>query len=157
MVPEQRDAIGRTPALAERLDLARARILLPRAAEGRDELVEGLRAGGADVSAIAVYRTLPAEVDAADLRRRLVGGELHALTFTSPSAVSAFAALLDDPARAAAARCTVAAIGSTTAEALRNEGLAPDLVPERAGSIELAEALAGFAASGSREAGGGSA
>jgi len=157
LVPEQRDAAGLVAALAARFALAGARILVPRAAEGREELVDDLRAGGAEVSAVAAYRTLPAAVDALDLRRQLVEGELHALTFTSPSAARVFAALLDEPARAAAARCTVAAIGSTTAEALRREGLAPDLVPERAGSVELAEALARFASIGSREGEGGSA
>jgi len=155
LVPDQRDAAGLVAALAARVALADARILVPRAAEGREELVDALRAGGAEVSAVAAYRTLPAAVDAPDLLRQLVEGELYALTFTSPSAARAFAALLDAPAREAASRCTLAAIGSTTAEALRKEGLTPDLVPERAGSVELAEALACFADPGSREAEGG--
>jgi uroporphyrinogen-III synthase len=60
--------------------------------------------------------------------------------------VQNFAALLDPAARAAAARCVVAAIGPITAEALGREGLAPDVVCERAGPPELLAALErGFA------------
>jgi uroporphyrinogen III methyltransferase/synthase len=40
----------------------------------------------------------------------------------------------------------VAAIGPTTAQALRDEGLAPDVQPERAGVEELVEALVAHAA-----------
>ena len=54
---------------------------------------------GARVDAVTVYRTIPARVDAAGLRERLVRGEFAALTFTSPSAAKHFAALLDEPAR----------------------------------------------------------
>ncbi|MEE2677226.1 MAG: uroporphyrinogen-III C-methyltransferase [Myxococcota bacterium] len=146
VVPEQRDASGIVAALGRGDGLQGARVLLPRSAEGRQELVDGLRAGGAKVSPVCVYQTRPAEVDGAALRQRLIGGELHVLTFASPSAVAAFAALLDDPAREAASRCVVAAIGVTTAEALRSEGLAPDVVPERPGAVALAEALASFLA-----------
>ena len=43
--------------------------------------------------------------------------------------------------RAAAGRCTVAAIGPVTAEALRKEGLGPHVVPERATAADLVAAL----------------
>ena len=152
VVPERRDASGIVETLDRGAGLQAARVLLPRAAEGRQELIDDLRAAGAEVVPVSVYRTLPAEVDAAELRRSLASGELHALTFTSPSAATAFAALLDEPSREAASRCVVVAIGSTTAEALRREGLDADLVPERAGSVELAEALARFVAPGPDEA-----
>ena len=78
----------------------------------------------------------------ARLVARLVAGEFDALTFTSPSTVRNFTALLDEDSRAAAGRCLIAAIGPVTAEALRVEGLAPDVLPARAGAAELVEALA---------------
>lgn len=117
------------------------RFLLPRSASARDVLPEGLRRAGAEVDAVTAYRTLPAEVDAPALRARLVAGDFDALTFTSPSTAKHFAALLDDASRAAAALCTVAAIGPVTAAALESAGLAADLIAERAGARELAEAL----------------
>lgn len=88
-----------------------------------------------------LYRTVPADFDAPALAEQLVRGELDGLTFTSPSAVNAFAAGLGAEARAAARRCRVAAIGSVTAEALRQAGLVVHAVPERAGMGALVEAL----------------
>ncbi len=148
-VAERRDAEGLLAEVEKRLPPRGRRFLLPRAEAARQRLPAALRAAGARVDAVSVYRTLPAELDAAALRRRLCAGELDALTFTSPSSVAAFAALLDPAARAAAARCIVAAIGSVTAEALAREGFAAELVPERAGARELVAALAARARGGS--------
>jgi uroporphyrinogen III methyltransferase/synthase len=117
------------------------RFLLPRAEVAREVLPEGLRAAGATVDTVTVYRTLPPDIDPEQLRAPLVAGELHALTFTSPSTVEHFAALLDGPARAAAGRCLVAAIGPVTAEALRSEGLDPDVTATRATAEEIVAAL----------------
>jgi uroporphyrinogen III methyltransferase/synthase len=142
--PESRfDAEGLLERLAKALPPRGRRFLLPRAAEAREALPEGLRAAGARVDCVTVYRTLAAPADAAGLRERLRAGGLDALTFTSPSAAKHFAALLDAEAKAAARRCLLAAIGPVTAEALRNLGLAPDCVAERADGASLVEALAG--------------
>jgi len=138
---ERYDAEGLLATLCEQLTLRGLGFLLPRADRAREVLPEGLRAAGARVDSVTVYRTLPSEVDGSALRRQLVAGELDVLTFTSPSTVRHFVALLDPPARAAAARCQLAAIGPVTAEALRREGLVPDVVAERAGARELVAAL----------------
>ena len=105
----------------------------------------GLRAAGAAVDTVTVYRNAPPQLDPQALRAPLVSGELHALTFTSPSTVRNFTALLDDEARAAAACCWIASIGPVTAEALRGEGLDPDVTPDRASAAELVAALADHA------------
>ncbi len=118
------------------------RFLLPCAAGARDVLPEGLRLAGAEVDAVPVYRTAPAAVDQEALLAQLTSGALDVLTFTSPSTVKHFCALLDDPAREAAGRCLVAAIGPVTAEALGREGLTPQVAPERAGGAELVLAVA---------------
>jgi uroporphyrinogen III methyltransferase/synthase len=146
-VPERRfDAEGVLETLRGRLELRGRRCLLPRAEAGREVLAEGLRAAGAEVDAVAVYRTVAAEPVAAEagapgLRERLVRGELDALTFASPSAARHFAAALDGEAVAAARRCAVVAIGPVTAEALREAGLPPDACCERADAGSLVEAL----------------
>jgi uroporphyrinogen III methyltransferase / synthase len=143
LVPEGRfDAEGVLEAVLRALPPYGRRFLLPRSDAARDALPEGLEREGGVVDAVAVYRNVPAPVDAAALRARLVAGELDALTFTSPSTARRFAELLDAPARAAATRCVVAAIGPVTAAALRREGLAPNVVAERAGARELVAALA---------------
>jgi uroporphyrinogen III methyltransferase/synthase len=142
VVPERHDAEALAAALAAGAPLAGRRWLLPRAEAGREVLAERLRAAGAEVDAVAVYRTAPAPVDAAALRERLARGEIGALTFASPSTVRCFAELLDAPARGALARCLVAAIGPVTAEALRRRGIEPDAVPAGASAAELVAALA---------------
>ena len=73
--------------------------------------------------------------------QRLVAGEIDALSFTSPSTVRNFFAQLDPEARSGVQRAVLAAIGPVTAEALRKEGMEPDVVPERAVAAELVSAL----------------
>jgi uroporphyrinogen III methyltransferase/synthase len=153
-IPEQRlDGEGLLELVLRELPPQGRRFLLPRAQEAREALPEGLRAAGAQVDTVTVYRTAPAAVDALTLRQRLVRGELDALTFASPSAANRFVELLDEQAREAAGRCAVAAIGPVTAQALRELGLPPDCVAERAGGAALVEALASCLAE--RRAGGG--
>jgi uroporphyrinogen III methyltransferase/synthase len=142
-IPEGRyDADGLLDEIAKHLPPRGRRFLFPRAEKARKVLPEGLSAAGGRVDSPTVYRTLPPEIDAAGLRTLLVEEGLDALTFTSPSTVQNFVALLGDESRAAAGRCTVAAIGPVTAEALRREGLAPDVLAERASVEDLVAALA---------------
>ncbi|MDJ0849199.1 MAG: uroporphyrinogen-III C-methyltransferase [Myxococcota bacterium] len=153
-IPAERfDAEGLLEAIDRHLPPAGLRFLLPRGASARDTLPEGLRAAGARVDCATVYRTEAPDVDAAALRERLQQGGLDVLTFTSPSTVRHFVALLDAASLEAARSCLVVAIGPVTAEALRKLELAPDLVPERAGAAELVAALAAhFASAGRRGA-----
>jgi len=69
-----------------------ARILLPRAEEGRAVLPAFLEASGAQIDIVAAYRTVPNP----DVARRMVemvgAGQLDVLTFTAGSAVRSFAA-----------------------------------------------------------------
>jgi uroporphyrinogen III methyltransferase/synthase len=142
-VPRSRyDAHGLLDEIANHLPPEGRRFLFPRAQEAREVLPEGLSALGAQVDAVTVYRTLPPEVDAAELRTLLTEEGLDALTFTSPSTVENFVALLDAESREAAGRCIVAAIGPVTAEALRRLGLPPDVVAEHASVPDLVAALA---------------
>jgi len=122
------------------------RFLLPRSEVARDALPDGLRSEGGVVDAVTAYRNVPAITDGTALRADLESGRLDALTFTSPSTVRHFDALLDAPARAAATRCTIAAIGPLTAAALCKVGLPPDITPEQATARELVEALAAHVA-----------
>jgi uroporphyrinogen III methyltransferase/synthase len=140
-VPVRHDAEGLI-ALLKALPLRGRRILIPRSSLARDVLPEGLRREGALVDAVVAYRTEPAPVDAPALRAELAQGGFAALTFASPSAARHFAALLDAPARAAARRCVVVAIGPITAEALAAEGLPADVIAEAAHARALVGALA---------------
>jgi uroporphyrinogen III methyltransferase/synthase len=155
VLPSERfDAEGLLAALDAGLPPAGRRFLLPRSASARNALPEGLRARGAQVDAIDLYRPEPAPVDGEWLRAELAAGRLDALTFTSPSTVRHFLAQLDAGARAAAARAVVAAIGPVTAAALREAGLEPQVVAARAGFATLVEALAAHFASRGESTGG---
>jgi uroporphyrinogen III methyltransferase/synthase len=142
-VPTTRaDAEGLLASLRESGVLAGQRVLVPHGSLSRDRLVEGLRELGAHVDPILVYETVPAEVDVAGLRAALVAGDFDALCFASPSAAKHFAARLDAPALAAARRAAIAAIGDTTASALRDLDLVPGAVAAGPGTAALIDALA---------------
>jgi len=142
-IPEERfDAEGLLEVVAERLPPQGRRFLFPCAEAARDVLPRGLIAAGGVVDRVVTYRTLPPEIGREELRGLLLGSGIDALTFTSPSGVENFAALLDDETRSLARNCIVAAIGSVTAEALRREGMAPEVVADRASMPSLVSALA---------------
>ncbi len=84
-VPDEYVAESILPGLG---DVRGKRILLPRAEIARKALPEAIRAGGGTAHEIAVYRTLPAQPDAAALQALRMGVDW--LTFTSPSTVENF-------------------------------------------------------------------
>ncbi len=117
------------------------RVLLPRAASAGDALPAGLRAAGAQVDELALYRTEPAPFESKALIADLTAGRIHALAFASPSAARHFAAGVEAAGLAAARAAAVVAIGPVTAEALRGVGLAPDVVAETPSAAGLVSAL----------------
>ncbi|MEZ4283000.1 MAG: uroporphyrinogen-III C-methyltransferase [Myxococcota bacterium] len=118
------------------------RVLIPRSRIAATKIADGLRAAGVEVDSIAFYENRRPAVDEAELRERLCSGELVALTFTSPSTVENFLAGLDDSSLAAARRCMIAAIGTTTARRLAEAGLPADVVPARPDMTAMVDALA---------------
>ena len=140
LVPAESKGEAMAAAMAPRV--RGRRVLLPRPAEGRPELLDGLVAAGADVAAVEAYRTLPAPPDVVrPLAAWLEAGEVAAVAFASPSAVKAVVAGLGDRAELLR-RAALAAIGPTTSEALRAAGLAVAVQPARYTGAELAEAIA---------------
>ncbi len=117
------------------------RVLLPRAERGGELLASGLRAAGASVDEVALYRTEAAPFDRVALVRDLAAHRLHALAFASPSAARHFAEGVGADGIAAARAAAIAAIGPVTAEALRSAGLAPDVVAEAPSAAGLVAAL----------------
>ncbi|MBZ5534891.1 MAG: uroporphyrinogen-III synthase [Acidobacteriia bacterium] len=105
-------------------DLIRKRVLLPRGDLAREELPRELRARGAEVLEVVVYRTQPAETKSSTWIERIRGGEIDVITFASPSAVQQFVlwvgreqlAIIKNHFRAAS-------IGPTTSAALREQGV----------------------------------
>jgi uroporphyrinogen III methyltransferase / synthase len=113
------------------------RALLPRGAgEGRDEVREGLRLLGVEVTAPVVYRT----GSVADADRRLRAGGIDAVTACSPSAVKSVVSALRDASPHVALVC----LGETTAQAARDLGLRVDGVAKNTtmpGLVRAVEAV----------------
>lgn len=140
LVPAEAKGEAMAAALAPRV--RGRRVLLPRPAEGRPELLAGLRAAGADVAAVEAYRTVPAPPEAIrPLAEWLEAGVVAAVAFASPSAVRAVVGGLGERADLLR-RVPLAAIGPTTAEALRAEGLDVAAQPGRYTAADLADAIA---------------
>ncbi len=118
VVPERAVAESLVEALA---DVPVRRALIARAEEAREVLPDALRARGAEVEVLALYRTVPEPLDPA-VREAALAADY--VTFTSASSVRFFCAaaggadaLRDGP--------RLVSIGPITSAALRDEGLEP--------------------------------
>jgi uroporphyrinogen-III synthase/uroporphyrinogen III methyltransferase/synthase len=144
------NVLGLTPEISvERFSAAAARdaltgsigsgdrVLVPRAAEGRDELIDGLRSLGAVVDAPVAYRT----VAVADAAERLQRGDVDLVTLCSPSAVRSVASAIR--------RERIACLGNTTADAARQLGLGVDVVATTTSMDSLVEAIGNLLTVGS--------
>jgi len=106
------------------------RLLVPRAAEGRDELVEGLRSLGADVSAPVAYRTVPDS----PASEKLHAGGIDVVALCSPSAAASVAPAI-------APHLRVVCLGGTTAEAARALHVRVDAVARQTSMPSLVQAV----------------
>lgn len=104
-------------------------ILLPRAEIARKALPEAITAAGGITHEIAIYQTLPAQIDPQGLEALRQGVDV--ITFTSPSTVHNFIKLTKtaslDPVNLPG-HPLVACIGPITAAAASAQGLPVDLV-----------------------------
>jgi uroporphyrinogen-III synthase len=97
------------------------------------ELVDGLRARGAEVSSVAVYQwDLP--LDTAPLHtagRKILNGEFDVVLFTTSIQIAHLFKIAADEAglRAALNKMVIASVGPTTSETLGDFGLKADLEP----------------------------
>jgi uroporphyrinogen-III synthase len=132
-------------ALAEELRhrIADQDVLLPRSDRGDDSVPHALRDVGARVAEFVAYRNLlPPKVDA-EIVKRVVNAEVDVVVFASPSAVHNFCLLLGGAERKdLAGRIAFAAIGPTTAEAMRDRGLPVTIRAADSSADALARAIA---------------
>ncbi|MDQ3338935.1 MAG: uroporphyrinogen-III synthase [Myxococcota bacterium] len=116
-----RDGESLVRALLLQRDLVGKRVLVPRAEDGRDEGIAILREAGVLVDDIVAYRTIAVAADAPAIARGLevlANGQAAVCCVFAPSQVAALDALIG--VRKIETR--YAAIGETTAEALRDAG-----------------------------------
>jgi uroporphyrinogen III methyltransferase/synthase len=135
LVPDRSVAEGLLEAFPDPPRLG-ARVLLPRAAEGRDVLAAGLAAAGWDVDSVEAYRTVPVPISGPDLEA-VAGAD--AICFTSGSTVQGFV----DAAGRQSAPALVVCIGPTSEAAARAAGLHVAAVAEPHTLDGLIDALIG--------------
>ena len=137
----------RGEALARELrdDVAGKKVLLPRSDRAADELPGALRAAGATVRDVIAYRTAVPETSDSDTLARIRSGEADVIAFASPSTFHHFADLIGgDMLPGLAERAKFAALGPTTAGAIREAGLPVEIEAAEATSIGLARAIANY-------------
>jgi uroporphyrinogen-III synthase len=115
------------------------RFLLPTSDRARETLARGLAALGADVDAVAAYRTVVPEGLAERLADGLRAG-VDLAVFASPSAVEGLATALGERA----GRLPAAVIGPVTEQAARRAGLEVRAVASPSTGDGLVHAVAGL-------------
>jgi len=133
----------RAEALAEVVGNVKGlRVLIARAQMARDILPKTLQARGARVTIAAVYRTLKSHRVAADVKHRLLRGEIDVATFTSSSTVDGFMRHFSSrEIRRIFEQTKAAAIGPITAATLREHGVHPAIRAKRYTIEALAKAI----------------
>jgi uroporphyrinogen-III synthase len=120
-------------------------VLLPRSDRGDSRLMDGLRESGAKVTDVIAYRTLGAQEVNAEALGELRAGAVDAILFASPSAFQNLCDVISVPEIAMLSlRVNFAAIGPTTAKALREAGVRVAIQPTQSSAILLADAVAKF-------------
>jgi uroporphyrinogen-III synthase len=137
LVPEKFKAEDLVDALAE-VAVEGSRILVARASGSRDTLPEGLRARGARVEVVELYRAVAPPNTTARLHRLLDSG-VDVVTLTSSSTARHLVDAL--AGRALPAGVRVACIGPITAASARELGLPVDIIAEEYTARGLRDAL----------------
>jgi uroporphyrinogen III methyltransferase/synthase len=115
------------------------RILVPRAAESRDELTDGLLALGADVHAPIAYRTVAVDPSTLlEARVQLQRGDVAVVTVCSPSAIRS---LVAGVGRELLLGARLICLGETTAAAASQAGLRVAGVAEKTTMASLVDAV----------------
>lgn len=136
----QADLVAERSVAEELVDLFPAppaqggRVLLARAARGRDVLPDGLRGAGWEVDVVTAYQTVPAPISA---QRLVAVSGADAVTFTSSSTVEHFVDAVG-PDRVPP---VVVSIGPVTSATAREKGLTVDVEATRATVDGVVDAL----------------
>jgi uroporphyrinogen III methyltransferase / synthase len=119
VVPERFIAEGILDALTGE-ELSGRRVLVARAREARDTLIDGLRERDASVDVVALYDTVTETPTSEQVAAAL---SADTITFTASSTVTSFMALLRDEDRAKLSDLRVVSIGPVTSATVRAAGL----------------------------------
>lgn len=118
------------------------RVFLPRADIATETLSAGLAKLGWEVEDVTAYRTVRAAPPPAPTREAIKTGQFDAVVFTSSSTVRNLVGIAGKPHPST----VIAVIGPATARTCEEHGLRVDVMAPNPGALELADALATFAA-----------
>lgn len=148
ILPTNKSAEGVFAAIAEYLggenELKDLRFLLPRSEIARETLPNKLRASGALVDDIAVYKTvLPAKSETGKIKAMLKTNAVDCIAFASPSSFVNFAEILKNENLFELLQdVTLACIGETTAQTVRENGFTARVVAAEPSAAAFAQAVA---------------
>jgi uroporphyrinogen III methyltransferase / synthase len=121
------------------------KILLPRSDRADDRLPNALREAGAKVTEIIAYRTAAPDSLDPQILRRIRDAEVDAICFASPSAFRFLSKCIGAADLAdLSSRVQFAAIGPTTARALRENGARVEIEANESSAAGLADSIAKF-------------
>ncbi|MFQ5651192.1 MAG: uroporphyrinogen-III synthase [bacterium] len=142
LVPEKFHAEALIRSISN-FDLQGKRVLILRPQETQTLLAESISEMGALVDAVSVYKNASAEWEADEPPDLWHAGHVDVLTFTSPSTVRNFVAMVgqEQVASLVGGDCKVAAIGEVTANAITELGLPVDIVPKKTTVPDLVDAI----------------
>jgi len=142
LVPDEFVSEGILKAFAA-MDLRGKKILLPRAAQARDVLPDGLKKQGAAVDVATAYQTRNSGRKKEELTAWLDAEEVDIITFTSSSTVTNFLEIMGRDFQLPS-YVKIACIGPVTAETARKAGL-PVHIEQKTYTMEgLVEALMAY-------------
>jgi uroporphyrinogen III methyltransferase/synthase len=148
LIPGESRSEAVAHAIAGSGEVAGLKVLLPRGDIGREVIADDLRRRGAEVTEPIAYRTVvpdPEREGEPDIYRMLLERKIDVVTFTSPSAVRNFVAVLGAEPAADLLRTTiVASIGPVTAEAAAQCDIHTTIVPVEYTIQALADAIARY-------------
>ena len=122
--PGAHDGTTLAEAMIAEPRLAGRRVLVPRAEDGREELISILRAAGIEVVDVIAYRTVPTPPDDPSIalgRELVITDQASVIAVFAPSQVSALSAAVGPLANI---RVPFVSIGDTTGAVLREAGVA---------------------------------
>jgi uroporphyrinogen III methyltransferase/synthase len=148
IMPEFRAESVGDALVSARGTLIDQRVLVVRPDHLHDAVAQDLAGRGASVTDLVAYRTTPDSTGSPvvqDLYRRLLDGQIDAVTFTSPTAVRRFAILVGEEQAADLLRMTVVAtIGPVTAAAANELGIESTVVATTYTVDGLVQALVAY-------------
>jgi uroporphyrinogen III methyltransferase / synthase len=134
-------------ALASELSasIAGMKILLPRSDRARPDLPDALKAAGAEIREVVAYHTGGVGVVEPEVMRAIQEAQVDVISFFSPSAIENMRAELGEEVLSRlGAKAKMAAVGPTTAAALRSVGLTVAIQAPLATAESMAVAIATY-------------